>query len=667
MNFRKLIPEDQSLLNEYIKDIDNYQTDFSVSTILLFQEFENPEISIDTKSIFIKGYMGGEETFFSPLCKLEDFNESMEKIIAYFKEKDKPYKILYIQKEYIKEFLIYKNIKTEEKFYENEGCIKEKEFILFNSRNDAEYIYLPKDLINLEGNKYRKIREKIRAFKKEYKQNYEIVEYNENDYNGLQNLLNAWNNEKNYNYINESKKLKYVIENKEKLEISIYLLKINNNVAGMTIIQVLQNNIGVIIFEKSHSKYRNANCILNLFEANYLKNCRAISRQEDMGIEGLRQAKLSYRPFCLEKKFNLIQFNENEFFMLYKSIFGDSDKLIDLIKNSKNYNVNHSSIILKNQKIISIGSTREKRLRIFNHIEEIPFIFGIATKKEERRKGYAGEILKKILKKIYLDKYNIAMIAPEEAHLVKYYQKYGFVKFNFVKKIPIDNLFKKNFAIRVGNINDSQEITKLFLNYSKKYKLSQYRDNQFTIERLKEVFVDDGKLFILSKNNINYGYFIYEQGIITEHINLLENEENENSDIIKKYLEDNNLDYILDCEMIDSVSSEDKENTQKGLTYSLIRIINPENFVKKYMDYICFNETEDFNKNIIIKDEIIGDSAFNLKKIDNKNLFSMNIDKNGENIEISISNLMKYIIRNFINIFDGSSIIENKFYFTEKW
>ena len=667
MNFRKLIPEDQSLLNEYIKDIDNYQTDFSVSTILLFQEFENPEISIDTKSIFIKGYMGGEETFFSPLCKLEDFNESMEKIIAYFKEKDKPYKILYIQKEYMKEFLNYKNIKTEEKFYENEGCIKEKEFILFNSRNDAEYIYLPKDLINLEGNKYRKIREKIRAFKKEYKQNYEIVEYNENDYNGLQNLLNAWNNEKNYNYINESKKLKYVIENKEKLEISIYLLKINNNVAGMTIIQVLQNNIGVIIFEKSHSKYRNANCILNLFEANYLKNCRAISRQEDMGIEGLRQAKLSYRPFCLEKKFNLIQFNENEFFLLYKSIFGDSDKLIDLIKNSKNYNVNHSSIILKNQKIISIGSTREKRLRIFNHIEEIPFIFGIATKKEERRKGYAGEILKKILKKIYLDKYNIAMIAPEEAHLVKYYQKYGFVKFNFVKKIPIDNLFKKNFAIRVGNINDSQEITKLFLNYSKKYKLSQYRDNQFTIERLKEVFVDDGKLLILSKNNINYGYFIYEQGIITEHINLLENEENENSDIIKKYLEDNNLDYILDCEMIDSVSSEDKENTQKGLTYSLIRIINPENFVKKYLDYICFNETEDFNKNIIIKDEIIGDSAFNLKKIDNKNLFSMNIDKNGENIEISISNLMKYIIRNFINIFDGSSIIENKFYFTEKW
>ena len=667
MNFRKLVPEDQSLLNEYIQDINNFQTDYSISTLLLFLEFENIEISIDTKSIFIKGFLRGEEIFFSPLCRIEDFNESIEKIISYYKEKDKQYRILSIQKEYIKEFLKYKNIKTEEEFYENDGFIKGKEFIIFNSRADAEYIYLPKDLINLEGNKYKKIREKIRAFQEEYKRNYEFVEYNENYYHELANLLIEWNNEKNFSYIKELEKIKYVIENKEKLGINIYLLKINNNVAGMTIIQVLPNNLAVILFEKSHSKYKNANYILNLFEANQLKNCRAISRQEDLGIEGLRQIKLSYKPFCFEEKFFLFQYNEEEFFTLYKSIFEDSDKLIELIKHSDNYNVYHSSFVLKSQKIVSIGSTREKRLRIFNKIEEIPFIFGIATKKEERRKGYAGEILKRILNRVYFENCNIAMIAPAGEHLVKYYEKFGFVKFNFMKKIPIENLFKKNFDIRIGNINDSQEITKLFHNYSNKYKLSQYRDNQFTIERLKEVFVDDGKLFILSKNKIDYGYFIYQEGIIIEYINLLENEENEKIDIIKKFLEDKNLDYILDCKTIDSVYSEDIENTQNCNTYSLIRIIHPENFVKKYLDYIFFNDTEDFNKNVLIKDEILGDTAFNIKKINNKNHFSMNIDENGINIEISISNLMKYIIINFRNKFDDNYIIEDKFYFTEQW
>ena len=40
MNFRNIIAEDQSLLNEYIKDINNFQTYISIVTIFLFQEFK---------------------------------------------------------------------------------------------------------------------------------------------------------------------------------------------------------------------------------------------------------------------------------------------------------------------------------------------------------------------------------------------------------------------------------------------------------------------------------------------------------------------------------------------------------------------------------------------------------------------------------------------------
>ena len=132
MNFRKILPEDQLSLNQYIKDLNNFQTDFSVVTILLFEDLKNPEISLQEKCIFIKGYMAGDEVFFAPLCKLEDFNDSIEKIISYYKQKDKPYKILYIQEDYIKEFLKCKNIIPDNGFFENNECLKEKEFILFN-------------------------------------------------------------------------------------------------------------------------------------------------------------------------------------------------------------------------------------------------------------------------------------------------------------------------------------------------------------------------------------------------------------------------------------------------------------------------------------------------------------------------------------------------------
>ena len=340
-----------------------------------------------------------------------------------------------------------------------------------------------------------------------------------------------------------------------------------------------------------------------------------------------------------------------------------------MVKNSPNFNFRHSSFVLKRQKIISIGSTREKRLRIFNQIENIPFIFGIATKKQERRKGYASEVLKKMLIKINFDKYNVAMIAPEEEYLVNYYQKFGFIKFNFTTKIPIENLFKRNFDIRVGTIDDSEEITNLFNSYGNKYKISQYRDIDFTKERLKEVFVDDGNLFILSQKYKNYGYFIYEQGDITEYINLSQDEENENIDTVKNILVNKNIEYILDCETINAFIASYENNTESGLTYSLIRIINPQNFINKYLGYIDFNDTEEgnFNKNFIVKDDIFEDCVFNIKRVNNKNIFSTNIDNNAVNKQISISDLTNIIFRNFKNYDGGCYAIKDRFYFTEKW
>ena len=387
-----------------------------------------------------------------------------------------------------------------------------------------------------------------------------------------------------------------------------------------------------------------------------------MSKKVDMGIEGLRKIKLSYKPFWLEKKFHLHEYKENEFFTLYKSIFGDSDNLINLIKNSKNYNVVQSSFILKNEEIVSIGGTREKMLRIFNELENIPFIFGIATKKEERKKGYASNVIKLLLNKIALYKYNIAMISPEEEYLIKYYKKFGFVDFNYVKQIPIENIFKRNFKIKIASLKDSKEINNLFQKYTKQFQITQYRDEQFTTERLKETFIDDGKVFIISKNNENYGYFIYEQGIITEYINLLENEENENIEKIGKILEEQNFGYILDCKNI-NIPSLIEVNFKSEIPYSLIRIISPTNFVKKYLDYIDFDNKDNFNRNIIVKDDILGDSIFNIKTINKKNYFSMIVDKNAVNIEITVEELMNKLIRNFLKY----SKPKKRIFFTERW
>ncbi|ORX63260.1 hypothetical protein BCR32DRAFT_298489 [Anaeromyces robustus] len=666
MDFRKLVPEDQALIDEYLKNFNGFSTDFSVATILLFEEFEDVEISVGEKAIFIKGNFSEDEVFYPPLCKPEDFKESMEKIFTYYKEKDKPYIVTGITDEYINLFFKQNNIKVDEHYYNDYSIIKNDEFYVLNDRDSAEYVYLPNDLINLGGNKYRKIREKVHAFYKEFHNRYEMIPYTENEKENFFNLIKIWNEEKNHSCVNEINLLKFIFENKEKLNIEAFLLKIDKQTAGLTIIQELPNHVGVVILEKSSSKYRNANCILNLFEANQLQNCKGISRQEDIGIEGLRQAKLSYKPFHMEKKHELVQFNSKEFFNLYQSIFGDSNELIDLIQNSETYKLRFSTFVMKNQKIISIGAVREKRLRIFNEIEEIPFVFGIATKPEERKKGYAGEVIEKIINKAYIFGYNLAMIAPQEEHLIKYYEKFGFVKFNYHKKVSIENLFKKNFNIQQGSINDSEEITKLFNNYTKNYKISLHRDVFFTTERLKEVFVDGGKLFILSNNdsNTNYGYILYEDGEIIEYINLLENEPNENINIIKNILINKGYEYILDCKFINTSATMDECNIEKD-TFSLLRIINPMEFMKKYSKYIYFDD-ENFNKNVLVKDPITEDCFFNIKKNNKEIKFSMIHDNNASDIEISISNFLQIALNRFMKN-NEEYPIKDKFFCCENW
>ena len=119
MNFRKLIPEDQSLINEYIKHRNNFQTDYSIASLILFEEFKNPEISIQEKCIIIRGFVRENEVIFSPLCKLEYFNTCINNIISYFKQKDKPYIIVSTQFEYIKEFLKNNNIIPDKNFFDN--------------------------------------------------------------------------------------------------------------------------------------------------------------------------------------------------------------------------------------------------------------------------------------------------------------------------------------------------------------------------------------------------------------------------------------------------------------------------------------------------------------------------------------------------------------------
>ena len=61
-----------------------------------------------------------------------------------------------------------------------------------------------------------------------------------------------------------------------------------------------------VFFEKADTNYKGIYAMINYLTANnFLQNTEYINREEDMGIEGLRKAKLSYNPALIYEKYLL--------------------------------------------------------------------------------------------------------------------------------------------------------------------------------------------------------------------------------------------------------------------------------------------------------------------------------------------------------------------------
>jgi len=82
------------------------------------------------------------------------------------------------------------------------------------------------------------------------------------------------------------------------------VLKIDGQVEGFTIAGELNSNTVVVYVEKANHDFKGIyQALNNLFVKKSLIKYTYINREQDVGDEGLRKAKLSYRPvFLVEKK-----------------------------------------------------------------------------------------------------------------------------------------------------------------------------------------------------------------------------------------------------------------------------------------------------------------------------------------------------------------------------
>lgn len=175
-------------------------------------------------------------------------------------------------------------------------------------RDNYEYVYLSESLAMLKGRKLHGKRNHLNNFKSKYSYSYE--ELDKHNFNDALYVVKKWylqhtSDEEDNEYeafaINEA--FKYYKE----LKFKGGLLKVDNLPVAMTLGEAVTDNCFVVHFEKALNTVDNAYAAINNMFSQTLTQYKYVNREEDLGIEGLRKAKLSYRPQILLEKFTFFK------------------------------------------------------------------------------------------------------------------------------------------------------------------------------------------------------------------------------------------------------------------------------------------------------------------------------------------------------------------------
>ena len=166
-------------------------------------------------------------------------------------------------------------------------------------RDYFEYVYLASDLAELSGSDYSKIRNRLNKFKRNF--SYKLEEISEDDIEEVKKFLDRWclwkDCESDPLLEAERNAIIYSVSHFFELKLSGIAIRIDGNIEAIAVYERINKDTAVVHYEKGSPDYDGIYKAVNQETAKILqKNFKFINRESDMGLPGLRKAKMSYHP-----------------------------------------------------------------------------------------------------------------------------------------------------------------------------------------------------------------------------------------------------------------------------------------------------------------------------------------------------------------------------------
>lgn len=290
LQFKRLSIDDAPLLVPLLENSGYNGCEFAFSTLYMWRHFGRNTYALSGDTLFLAS-REPEITFSAPVGG--DFCAGIERLRAYAHDRGIPLR-LYGSPENLTDRL--------ERYFPGQ-------FDILPSEPDDDYLYNTADLTQLSGKKYHGKRGHIAAFSKRYDWQYEPLA--DNNLADVLAMAEEWYRSRGE--LTESLKAEQegvddVLHHREPLHVRGGLIRVGDRVVAFTFGAPVSPQEFDIQVEKALPDFAEAYTVINReFAAHALQDFAYINRENDVGLEGLRKAKLSYHPARLIKKYHCIE------------------------------------------------------------------------------------------------------------------------------------------------------------------------------------------------------------------------------------------------------------------------------------------------------------------------------------------------------------------------
>lgn len=290
LQFSKISPKDIERYNKYREKAPSNASEASFTTLFIWDGYYNLECSENGEFFFLRfNIKNREPSYFFPIGS-GNIKKAIDELSEYAQSRGEKLCFRLVSKE------------NKDKLFALCG----DRFSVKESRDSFDYVYLTEKMITLSGKKLHSKRNHLNYFLENYNFRYKKVtdkEILQKCAEKAYQLVSA--KEKNKNSF-ELGAMKSYFENYFDFNQTGAAIEADDEIIAMSFGEKISDDTALIQIELADENYRGAYQAINkLFCENEWNSFRYVNREEDMGIEGLRKAKMSYQPDYLIEKYYL--------------------------------------------------------------------------------------------------------------------------------------------------------------------------------------------------------------------------------------------------------------------------------------------------------------------------------------------------------------------------